>query len=638
MARYPRMFRSAVGSSFLILTLLLTGCALTDTAAPVEERGLSMQGRVRGGQQPVVGAHVYLLAANTTGYPTATAGVSKSLMKFVAGKTLLDISSGPTNGFYYVTTDTSGSFSISNDYTCTSGQQVYLYAVGGDPGAGANSAAGFLATLGNCPSADNFATAVPFVFIDEVTTVASAYAMSGFAYDALHVSSPNSTLSKRNIQNAFANANNIVDITSGTAYATLPAGNGTGAPNTLNTIANVLAACIDTDGPSSTNCQTLFTLAKTNGSTGTAPTDTATAAINIAHNQGTNVAALFSLLGTTQAFQPSYSTAPADFCLPIHFTSPELGTVNGVAMDSLGDVWLATAKNSGISTSVNGFSQFSPQGVHLTTVTDDTNLPSFLQNLEVTAEGDVWGTIGSNFVEYVPGNSSVSSSVRSFSIVDFGEFNGSLHYIGFQGSDYFDGTYAPGTGDTGTGFLAVDGLGRFWATNHTSGTLTGWDSDGTRLTPAAAGYSVGSAPNAIAIDQNNNIWVGSSPTSSGLNAQVAQLLKLNSSGTVLATFNDTSNSLGGSVYVDGANNIWFFVTGSPNETFLEFDSQGNHLQTFDRISSSGNPHNVALDGSGNTWMAAGSGVYQLIGLTTPVVTPIAANLVSPYTTPASKPQ
>ncbi|HEY5331751.1 MAG TPA: hypothetical protein VIJ79_17865 [Acidobacteriaceae bacterium] len=142
-------------------------------------------------------------------------------------------------------------------------------------------------------------------------------------------------------------------------------------------------------------------------------------------------------------------------------------------------------------------------------------------------------------------------------------------------------------------------------------------------------------PGGVAIDQNNNIWVGSNTVS---NAQVAQLLKLNSSGTVLATFNDSSNSLGGSIFVDGANNIWFFVIGSPNETFLEFDSQGNHLQTFDRINSSGGPRSVALDGSGNTWMAAGSGVYQLIGLTTPVVTPIASNLVSPYTTPASKPQ
>ncbi len=40
------------------------------------------------------------------------------------------------SGDYYVTTGSDGSFSISGDYTCTAGQQVYLYAVGGDPGLG----------------------------------------------------------------------------------------------------------------------------------------------------------------------------------------------------------------------------------------------------------------------------------------------------------------------------------------------------------------------------------------------------------------------------------------------------------------------------------------------------------------------
>ena len=52
------------------------------------------------------------------------------------------------SGNYYVTTDSNGNFSIGNDYTCTSGQQVYLYAVGGNAGAGNNSAAGMLAILG----------------------------------------------------------------------------------------------------------------------------------------------------------------------------------------------------------------------------------------------------------------------------------------------------------------------------------------------------------------------------------------------------------------------------------------------------------------------------------------------------------
>jgi len=52
---------------------LLAGCGapLTDTAAPVAAH-IEIQGTVFGGQQPVVGAHLYLLAANTTGYGNAS--------------------------------------------------------------------------------------------------------------------------------------------------------------------------------------------------------------------------------------------------------------------------------------------------------------------------------------------------------------------------------------------------------------------------------------------------------------------------------------------------------------------------------------------------------------------------------------
>ena len=41
--------------------ILLTGCSLTPTAVPIPEPGAAFQGVVHGGQQPVVGAHVFLL-------------------------------------------------------------------------------------------------------------------------------------------------------------------------------------------------------------------------------------------------------------------------------------------------------------------------------------------------------------------------------------------------------------------------------------------------------------------------------------------------------------------------------------------------------------------------------------------------
>ena len=71
----------------------------------------------------------------------------------------------------------SGRFTITGAYSCNPGSQVYLYALGGDPGAGVNSAAGLLAVLGNCPAPGNFLAATPFVSVNEVSTIAAAYAM-----------------------------------------------------------------------------------------------------------------------------------------------------------------------------------------------------------------------------------------------------------------------------------------------------------------------------------------------------------------------------------------------------------------------------------------------------------------------------
>ena len=89
--------------------------------------GAALTGKVRGRQQPIVGAHVYLFASNTTGYGGAgiaasITNASVSLLTSGTG-TMLDTSGGATNGDYYVTTDASGNWTITGDYTCTAGSR-----------------------------------------------------------------------------------------------------------------------------------------------------------------------------------------------------------------------------------------------------------------------------------------------------------------------------------------------------------------------------------------------------------------------------------------------------------------------------------------------------------------------------------
>jgi hypothetical protein len=139
--------------SLFSLSLVLTGCTLETTAPPEPVDGSSLQGLIHGGQQAVVGSHVYLFAVNTTGYGGAgiaaspTINASTSLLK--SANTGFSDSVGA-----FVYTDNNGFFTITAaDYTCpTASTQVYLYALGGNAGGGTNTYAGFLAGLGSCGS------------------------------------------------------------------------------------------------------------------------------------------------------------------------------------------------------------------------------------------------------------------------------------------------------------------------------------------------------------------------------------------------------------------------------------------------------------------------------------------------------
>ena len=77
--------RRTASLALSILALGVTGCSLTTTAtsvmSPIAVPGVAIAGIAHGGQQPVVGAKVYLLEADTTAYGHA----SKSLLTSATG-------------------------------------------------------------------------------------------------------------------------------------------------------------------------------------------------------------------------------------------------------------------------------------------------------------------------------------------------------------------------------------------------------------------------------------------------------------------------------------------------------------------------------------------------------------------------
>jgi hypothetical protein len=99
----------------------------------------SIQGSNYGGHAPIVGGKVFVLEANpsATGYGQLTKSLLTSTSANSSFPTAQDTTQGsPTNGMYYVTTNSAGQFYLTGDYTCDIGYPVYLYAAGGNPQSG----------------------------------------------------------------------------------------------------------------------------------------------------------------------------------------------------------------------------------------------------------------------------------------------------------------------------------------------------------------------------------------------------------------------------------------------------------------------------------------------------------------------
>jgi hypothetical protein len=291
----------------LALASLLTGCTLETTATAVDGPGPAISGVAFGGQQALLNAKVYVLAVNPTGYGGPGIAASSSNASISLLNPMLTGNTADSIGSYVLTNSTNGGFSLGGLYSCTSGYaqgtgsavtlsgngQVYLYVLGGTGSLSSvtNTSSGLLVALGRCNSPTTQVT------VNEVTTVGTAYAFAGFATDATHIGSSGSALALTNLDNAFATVANLVNTSTGVPASATAGGNGTVPSANIYTIADILAACVNSDGGNTGSCGTIFPYMKTNGASGTAPSDTATATINLAHNPWPTTAGVTALYG-----------------------------------------------------------------------------------------------------------------------------------------------------------------------------------------------------------------------------------------------------------------------------------------------------------------------------------------------------
>lgn len=634
-----------------LLCLALTGCTLSTTATPTAEAGPAISGIVHGGQSPIVGAHVFLFAVNAGVFTPNASGygnASLSLLKSVSGQTTLDTTmSDPTYGDYYVTTDSNGNFSISSDYTCTGGQQVYLYSLGGNPGlgTGTNSAAGLLAALGTCPgttgaTGQTFSSGL-YVIVNEVSTVAAAYAFAGFATDAIHVSSSGTAQAKQGIANAFINAEILQ--TGGVANPYPPPGVGYyGGPGSvpqaeINTLGNILAACVNSNGTVSA-CTTLFANAESGGTTGTQPTDTATAAINIAHNPVAAVSTLYGLSSAYAQFGPALTAQPNDFTISILYENEVLAgftnqTAGPLAIDASENVWSAN----------NVVDEINPQGYDYTVSNSYLGLGGYsgfsgAVNIAIDVNGNAWpisstelGKFNSSGTLLSPsgGYTGLGLNGATFIAMDassnawIGD-TGAGNVVKVSSSGTLSGTYT-GTGISQPGPVAIDASGNAWVADLSSGAIVKLSPTGTPTSYTAATLTT---PTGIAIDHSGNVWVSNS----------SSVAEISSTGSLISPAAGYSNSsttglLG--VAIDGAGNAW--IAGGTS--IAEISSTGTILSGSTGYTGSNNVKSILVDSSGNVWTNYVACTYsflygydcsayyqEMVGAGAPVVTPLAVGV------------
>ncbi|WP_263358142.1 IPT/TIG domain-containing protein [Acidicapsa ligni] len=431
--------------------------------------GTAISGTVMSGASPVVG-NVQLYAAGTTGY-----GVSPTKI------------GGP------VATDANGNFSAVYDCSTVSapGDQLYLVATGT-----VNTSAVLMSALGSCGGLSTLSS----VTVNEVTTVASAYALSAFASmdsaGGIDVGAPGtgpscnaaggwlttgpSTCNYMGLMTAFGTANNMVNPITGQARAFTPAysqsltsdtnvvNNSTVPTARINALADMLASCVENNS----GCGGLLGAAATTGASGVTPKDTLQAAMNIAMNPGNNVTTLLGLAASLAT--PPYATnigasetvPPTDLTLALTFTGAGLGVGpvgnaaysdplwvanSGMAIDAQGNIWVAAFPTDGFSKPTDILAEFNSLGA------PSPLTPATIFNT-TTPSSSTWG--------------------------------------GFNPQP---------TNPQGLGPIAIDQTGSLWMTGEQDGVLKVNPSlDPTQLLPT---LQAGTSASSIAIDTNGFAWL-----------------------------------------------------------------------------------------------------------------------------------
>jgi len=640
-----RFATSALSLAALCAATAFTGCSgMVSTTAPTALAGVAMTGTVHGGQQPVTGAHVYLFATGTSGYGSA----STSLLNIAKPGVTADPSG---NG--YVTTDASGSFTVSPgaspDYLCPSANQpVYFLALGGNPGLSTTPASSGISLIA-APGACGNLTTTTNVVINEVSTAAAVTALQQFTVDSTHIGT--STTNAAGLSNAFIAVSDVVTLATGVARTRNVNGNGTVSNTTLNTLGDILAPCINSTGNGSSACQNLYSAATPPA--GTAPADTVAAMLNIAQFPTNNRVALYQQINAQAPFQPILTSAPNDYTLSVTLSGGGLVAPGLVVIDKDGNAWTASCPTCSGAAGTDSIVGFNPQGVLLSGTNGFTTNIHKPQGIAFDVAGGLWsvnqntGTVADEVLRtsssgVVQSGFPLALSTVNTPIQPLGIAVDSINnaWISQQGSNNAAKVSAAGAPlgvaasagfSTPTG-IGIDGSGNIFMAGTGSSSILKFTSNGTISSGPGAGYTGGglAAPIGISIDNGGRIW-----TIDNI-ANPVSIIK-GSDGSAVSPSNGYQAGLfqAAVIAIDGAGTAWIANcrAGCPNsgsnmpDSVAHLAADGTVLNTIQGLQNTNfaTVGTAAIDSTGNLWVSnntAGT-LTVLLGVAVPVKTPIA---------------
>lgn len=532
--------KHSVPLSLFLLLMLLYSAVGNAGNKPVKQQ---IKGYVLSGIKPIANAEVLLYRASKK---------HRAVRSRLLAKT-----TGSATGY----------FSITYKSHPKSEEILYLIAQGNHKGT-EHSPVKLVAVLDGPNAVNN-------IIINERTTVAAAYAMAQFTYGNNSIGGKNPGL-----KNAASTVQNLANISNGNVADILndpPNGLMTSALPTFNSLANMLAACVQ----DSINCSSLFTAAvRSNGS---ASEDTWQAIVNIAQNPWSHVAELFAVSKLSSTYQPALDPdfELENWTLALRYNGDGL---LGQQMDGPG-------------------------------------------NIAFDKDGNAW--INNNFefsLEQVPPpNPPLCGSTKVFKLTPTGGDAPGAPYGGVDGSgENAGGLYGAGFG------IAVDSDNNAWVSNFgfkspdceelpsvLAISVSKFSADGMTLSPdgdptitvtgsppydgAAGGFGYDgsgnmSQPQGIQSDKNGNIWVANCVNSSVTRFPQGDPDRVENYAFPASEFDKAFD-----VAIDQNGHAW--VTGNGTNNLVELDKKGRKIGDFITGNGINRPMGVAADSQGNLWVA-----------------------------------